>query len=109
MDTGSQPQAIALSRFNKASSLGTPVNSILPLIAMAGVAMMRYLTATSGCWVTSTSTQWISGISVFAFSIMLATNSLAVWHLAQPGAESSSILITVKAPLRSCGEMLYPG
>jgi len=45
------------SRASSASSRGTPENSILPLIAMAGVAITRYLTATSGCSVMSTSSK----------------------------------------------------
>lgn len=53
------------------------MNSNLPLMAMAGTAITRYFTATSGRSVMSTSSKEKSGISAFACSISFATNALA--------------------------------
>lgn len=43
------------SLLRSSSSLGTPTNSIRPLMAMAGVDITRYFTAISGCCVMSIS------------------------------------------------------
>ncbi len=65
-------------RPSNASSRGTPVNSSRPLIAMAGVDITRYFTATAAFAATSISSTWISDTWLFAFSITVATNALAV-------------------------------
>ncbi len=54
------------------------MNSSFPLIAMAGVDITRYLTARAEFAATSISSTWMSRTRLFAFSINVTINALAV-------------------------------
>lgn len=64
-------------------------------MTMAGVAITRYLTASSGAWARSTILSARSGRSLRSDSITSTANALADSHFPHPGAVSSSISMVI--------------
>src|SRR5574341_276093 len=98
-------RATSSKRWRKSASLGAPVKASTPLMAMAGVTMTLYFTATSGRSARLMTSTVRSGTCRRTPSMVFTTKALAASHLRHPGAVRTSTRIFSITAARATGQV----